>query len=442
MNTLVFIIIFVIEAVILWQYCHHFLNAKIDRYTNVAVLSIIYGFLFYGYLMELSLVNLLFAYFLCTLYIYFFYEVDILQTFFYVTIFSGIMSFSNLLVLYLLPGFSSGVFSITYTSNQILILSIGSKMLSFFMVRIVIYCSSFHNKDTLMKINESFLLIVAPLFSFVILITILMVAGERSLPSNIAILLLISSILLLALNFIIFNIYYYVSDKNREHLKMQLQLQHDEDMISYHKGLIQQDDSQKIMLHDINKHLQTLQYLCQNFKTEEATVYVDDLMKLDAFAPSVKLCNHELLNSILYHYKRAAIEKNVEFSTDIRNATIDFLQDSEITSLFCNLLDNAIEATSGNQNEYIELNVTKDNSAESSCITLINSCASNPFDKKTNLLTTKKANAAEHGFGIKSIEKIVSKYDGIINMHYDSTDGTFHTVILFHILALDTSKNI
>ncbi|MFI3208373.1 MAG: GHKL domain-containing protein [Eubacteriales bacterium] len=293
-----------------------------------------------------------------------------------------------------------------------------------------------------MKINESFLLIVAPLFSFVILITILMVAGERSLPSNIAILLLISSILLLALNFIIFNIYYYVSDKNREHLKMQLQLQHDEDMISYHKGLIQQDDSQKIMLHDINKHLQTLQYLCQNFKTEEATVYVDDLMKLDAFAPSVKLCNHELLNSILYHYKRAAIEKNVEFSTDIRNATIDFLQDSEITSLFCNLLDNAIEATSGNQNEYIELNVTKDNSAESSCITLINSCASNPFDKKTNLLTTKKANAAEHGFGIKSIEKIVSKYDGIINMHYDSTDGTFHTVILFHILALDTSKNI
>ena len=40
-----------------------------------------------------------------------------------------------------------------------------------------------------------------------------------------------------------------------------------------------------------------------------------------------------------------------------------------------------------------------------------------------------KQNKERHGFGIKSINKVVQQYQGNLEMYYDITSGTFHTLI-------------
>ena len=77
----------------------------------------------------------------------------------------------------------------------------------------------------------------------------------------------------------------------------------------------------------------------------------------------------------------------------------------------------------------IELSIKNRENAMFTLITLVNSCISSPFSAKTGKLVTKKKNPFTHGFGVKSIEKIVDLYSGNMTMYYRDDDHTFHTII-------------
>ena len=49
----------------------------------------------------------------------------------------------------------------------------------------------------------------------------------------------------------------------------------------------------------------------------------------------------------------------LHFTADIRSNTTTFLSDSDVTSLFCNLLDNAVEASQRIKDPYIEISATQ-----------------------------------------------------------------------------------
>ena len=52
------------------------------------------------------------------------------------------------------------------------------------------------------------------------------------------------------------------------------------------------------------------------------------------------------------------------------------------------------------------------------------------IDKNGNLLPTKKPNPQFHGFGMRSIENIVKKYNGEMTFYFDDPTKTFHTIIM------------
>lgn len=51
------------------------------------------------------------------------------------------------------------------------------------------------------------------------------------------------------------------------------------------------------------------------------------------------------------------------------------------------------------------------------------------FFRKNGRLYTNKPNKQKHGFGLKSIRKIVNSYHGDLQMYYHPDTRTFHTVI-------------
>lgn len=109
---------------------------------------------------------------------------------------------------------------------------------------------------------------------------------------------------------------------------------------------------------------------------------------------------------------------------------MDFVQDTDMTTLICNLLDNAVDSASRHEeNPYIELHISKKERTSFTLLTMVNSCRTNPFSPNTGALITHKKDKHRHGYGIKSIKRIIRKYDGDIEIYHSSENSTFHTII-------------
>ena len=80
----------------------------------------------------------------------------------------------------------------------------------------------------------------------------------------------------------------------------------------------------------------------------------------------------------------------------------------DLANILGNLIDNAIEAEQKEENPYIELNLKQEKNFLN--INIKNKC--------TNLVSintkTNKNNSEFHGIGLKSVNRIVRKYDGEI----------------------------
>ena len=102
------------------------------------------------------------------------------------------------------------------------------------------------------------------------------------------------------------------------------------------------------------------------------------------------------------------------------------------------MLENAIEATNNVQNPYIEISATKRENTPFIVITVINSCLVNPFSSESEeKLISNKPDKKQHGFGIKSIKKIVKKHHGNMQMYYNEDTLTFHTIITLKEITMN-----
>lgn len=238
-----------------------------------------------------------------------------------------------------------------------------------------------------------------------------------------------SAFFLLIVNLLIFGLNQYNQKKHLEFTEMQLQLQKEHDSAEYYKMLIAQNENQRILIHDMKKHLQSIALLNEDNENEKIRAYIDQLMQSSDLLEFSKICDHKILNNILCRYKKVCNNLHIAFHADIRSNTTTFLSDSDVTSLFCNLLDNAVEASQRIKDSYIEISATQREHTPFIIITMINSCACNPFSPNGELISSKPDPQA-HGFGIKSIEKIVHNYNGNMQMYYDGETFTFHTIIM------------
>ena len=62
-------------------------------------------------------------------------------------------------------------------------------------------------------------------------------------------------------------------------------------------------------------------------------------------------------------------------------------------------------------------------------IVVINSCRTAPAYDSDHLPISNKENTTKHGYGIKSIKKVTKKHGGNLQMYYDDSSSTFHTII-------------
>ena len=107
-----------------------------------------------------------------------------------------------------------------------------------------------------------------------------------------------------------------------------------------------------------------------------------------------------------------ALDKNIKFDYEIEFLGTLSIEDIDMCALLANLLDNSIEACEKikDVNPWIKLRMGKKNSFL--IIQLHNSICPDMFKKK-KFFKTDKENPQLHGWGIRSIDNVIEKYDGI-----------------------------
>jgi len=138
-----------------------------------------------------------------------------------------------------------------------------------------------------------------------------------------------------------------------------------------------------------------------------------------------------VINSKLSKMKKEKIEAsvNVEFP-----GNTDILQ-NDVCTILSNLLDNAIEACEKNKdlsNKWIKITIRTIN--EMILFKIENGLEEKPRFQNMKLITT-KVDKTFHGWGMKSVETAIKKYDGVIQ--YDVEENKFSVVVTlnFNLIA-------
>ncbi len=436
-NSFSFFIAYFIEAAAFLTYADGFFVSKYATAKRVAWVSGAYAGLFL-----LSSINLrewnLIAYSLVNfILLYSLYRLKWHAVFFHAVMLSALMAASELLF--------SGLLSIVAPTflqqyNQFpysLLFALFSK--GFFLT--AVYLLVFFLKKEVegpQKDWRTLSLLFLPAATIFTLITQFHIGESISFSPAMYTLISVSAVLLLLGNIFAFAVNQYIQKKGAQYAALQLQVQKEADNAAYYEMLLSQHENQRILIHDMKKHLQSIEILNASREHEKIDAYIHSLLQSSELSDSVRVCNHHMLNVILSRYQYQCREKHILLHTDIRSNSLTWLPDTDITAVFCNLLDNAVEAAEKTPDSFIELNVRPKEHTPYVVITMINSCQINPFSPQTGELHSTKKNPSQHGFGTKSIQRIVNRYHGSMNMYYDEKERLFHTVLLLQIPAQNT----
>ena len=429
-----YIIIYIFEACILLQYCKNLFLPKYTWKKEIPVLFFSYSLLFFCSLNESFWVNFFSFLIINFIYIFFMYNLKWLTAFFHAFIITIIMVLSELGILILLSYFIPDFYDNGTYFRNVIILSVPSKILYFLFLQSISLFIKKRKTRELSSDQSTLFLVVFPLVSGFIALVLTTVCMNVSLSLFLDIMITISVILLLAFNIFLAWFHTSIQEKNQKFLEMQIRLQKEYDTVKYFDALWKQDEKQKILIHDIRKHLMSIAELNEQKDTEKIASYINQIVQSSDLQGSVRSCDNDLLNTILYRFKQQYKEFGISFVANIQSNCIDFLPEYDMTALFCNLLENALDATKDLTNSFIELSVTSRSNNEV-IITMINSCQKNPFSGKGNRLVSTKKNTQRHGYGMTSIQHIIDKFDGNSQLYYDEKDCTFHSIIVLNTLV-------
>lgn len=431
MEAIVYLCIYLIEAYIFYQYAANLFELKYSYRKTVWGVLLAYAAMYAGSFFHNAFLNIFAFMSLSFLLFAWLFWINVPNALFHTIVLSVSMVLCEALSAAALSRYMPEIWQNWSRYSEMIFLGTFSKLLYFFSVQIL---SAIQKRRKVKRYTADLGTYLLILISLCIISVpfILCVMGwnlpySRTLEYAIAI---GSSIMFITL-LLVYSLYGYNQKKSEAFTDLQMQLQKEKDAAEYYQVLVAQDEKQKIMIHDIKNHLQSIALLNQQNDQKKIEQYLDELFKSDSLRPSAQICSHALLNAILCRYRAQCMERSIHFQTDIRNGCVDFLNDEEITALFCNLLDNAMEAIGDTSDSFVEVSVSKRKNQPITTLVVKNSCKKAPKQEKTGQFLTKKSDSRYHGYGFRSVKQIAEKHYGYLQAYYDETEAAFHVIVSF-----------
>lgn len=432
MIKLVYLCIYVAEGITAWSYFSALYRRKYSLFVSITAYFLGYGVAFLAFNFAYVWINTSIFALVHFVLLYGFHSCSWKAGIFHAGLLTS-LSIGLEFVLILIVGAIVGNFELYQNSAPVLaILGVCSKLLYFFFTKMCLLISKKSGFSEKEASPVSLLLSCFSVTGIFVLVIMFYTGLEVTLPAHIENMMLISAVMLLFSNILLFAGYQYIQKVNQQNLSLQMVKQKDEAEEIYFRALEEKYDEQRVVIHDIRRHLTAIKGLAQEQGAICVAEYAATLEDLPVLQNKVRYCDNPMLNVVLSRYGELCHEKGIAFHADVRNKEYDFLSPSDITALFGNLLENAVEAAQGSPKPYIELRVDTPAGA-ALFISLSNPCSQPPLEDEFGGYLTRKPNKEQHGIGLKSVKAIVKRYGGSINQAYDKDAKVFHTSVLLKI---------
>lgn len=181
-----------------------------------------------------------------------------------------------------------------------------------------------------------------------------------------------------------------------------------------------------VKFHDLKKQLRRIE---ENSTLVSNPELLNDLKNTVSIYDAFVKTGNGAIDTVLMNSYLTSLKNKIDFTYFVDGETLNYFESTDVVSLFDNLLDNAFEAVMKEEisNRVIHLQVYKEK--QMAFINIRNYCSKKP--KFVHGLPITTADPKDHGYGMKSINRTVNKYNG--NLRCIWKDKNFNIKILIPI---------
>lgn len=242
---------------------------------------------------------------------------------------------------------------------------------------------------------------------------------------------ILSILILLGLNIIVFNIYIQLSENlelQRKNAIYEKEFQLLERNMHEKESMMQEI---RVKRHDLKHQMLNLLTLLQKGEYEKLESDMKQMAELDSLnGLFVVNTQNSIIDSFVNNQYAVAKEKGIDFrvKTDVP-AELPFAGE-DLCVILGNALDNAIEACERGQvsKPWISIKLIYDGA--NLLMTLENSFDETIRKNKKGMQISRKANSQQHGIGTYSIQRVVQKYHGYY--HVEVMEKEYHLEIILY----------
>lgn len=243
-------------------------------------------------------------------------------------------------------------------------------------------------------------------------------------------------IMFLVLFICIFLVYYLSLSNDLENSSsmnrlIEQQLQHYK---KYNSAIEKQRENERVLIHDFKHHLLSIENLMEKEKNDDAIKYVQDLRQNyfpNVSSSFVEISGNISIDSVLIHYLDLCRENSIKVIKNIMvPKDLDF-QSSSLSVLLGNLMENAVDANLSVEEKSRFIDISLKFIKNTLSIKIRNPYLHKLHQSGNNTFFTSKKDKYYHGIGLTSVNKIVNRYNGEIEIQ--TNDNIFYVKVFLLI---------
>ena len=168
------------------------------------------------------------------------------------------------------------------------------------------------------------------------------------------------------------------------------------------------------LFHDLHNHLGALRQLLSHEKYEKAMAYLDELQEPIREMADTVWTGDETVDYLINSKAAAATTEGIKLLVEVEFPRHANIRSADLCAILGNLLDNAFEAVrkvKEQQWRSMKLTIRRINQM---LVIKVENYFVEPLAVENGSLKTTKKEAGLHGWGLKSAQTAVEKYDGMI----------------------------
>lgn len=195
---------------------------------------------------------------------------------------------------------------------------------------------------------------------------------------------------------------------------------------------IMQESSQrtKAIRHDLKNHLSAIGQMVKHNEIEKTMQYIDHTLGQVDYEAEISSTGNLVLDSMV-NYKLHDIARNgVKLNYKAVLPPNLPMNDFDFTIILGNIFDNAIESLEyvAATQRFLDISIRYDRNR---LIITVRNSFDGRVEKENGRLHTRKISEDNHGIGLRNVESIVEKYNGVLKINHDSNFFTVEILLFF-----------